>query len=362
MIPHNNNMFQRLLLSTTHIVSDGTNLLLAVIKRAQRGGNSSDIRDVLLSAAKEHRNRVATSVLNADRELGLFRYYGLYEYVRKKNVPWIETLRQKTFSLRSTTAATLTTTTTATSSTITDDNGNNENKERKNSKKVAKVAFMITSLQRSRLFAMGYAPEFVKRLKPIEALLILEHDLSPESVLKTEDNEENVLERLVRENAEMQQREREAALLNTTSGDNGKLSDSVSSAHPSMSSSSSISDDINTQQHLLLQSEQEDTNTFSEKKEHSNDVVSAESLLSTSSSQTDDQSKSGNNDFFDGWFEVVQIESNSSTPPTVIGLYRDKKEAEMCCENKQILAKKREEKSIRNGKAISFIVRRKESS
>ena len=72
-------------------------------------------------------------------------------------------------------------------------------------KKRARVAFMITSSQRLELrTALGYEPADIKRLKPLEALLVLEHGLRPGS--------DDDLRSLVRDNEELQRTEAEGAM------------------------------------------------------------------------------------------------------------------------------------------------------
>ena len=66
----------------------------------------------------------------------------------------------------------------------------------------ARVAFMITAAQRSELSAgLGYGDDEIRKLRPLEALLILQHQVGPGNEAK--------VRRLVEDNDELQRREEE---------------------------------------------------------------------------------------------------------------------------------------------------------
>ncbi|KAL3821847.1 hypothetical protein ACHAXA_002600 [Cyclostephanos tholiformis] len=113
-------------------------------------------------------NVAAIKLLQWDRELNLVRYHGAWEYARGRwwskssdLLPWRRRLRS------------------GSSSPVARDleNGREEEATGKESDgKVARVAFLITSEQRRRLSeTLGYTPEDIRTLKPIEAMMLLEH-------------------------------------------------------------------------------------------------------------------------------------------------------------------------------------------
>jgi hypothetical protein len=168
----------------------------------------------LIHQAKQA-NSVATNMLLVEKEVGLLRYHGITGYFREKRAlmpTWLVGDRNATGmeaedgSRASHSASSSSSTSTTTLSTT------------------ARISFMITSSQRAELIKLEYTEQEIKRLKPLEASLILDHQLHPREaperlpVLVQEYEEELVkakiaaLEQHKREEQERLQREQEAAL------------------------------------------------------------------------------------------------------------------------------------------------------
>lgn len=136
----------------------GSDSVLLVSKLAR---SRSPSRDVLISQAKKA-NTLATSLLRVEREANLIRYHGFLGYFRNVNA-----VTQK-FGFSSSSESLKGDQTTPTPAP---------------SKNVARVAFMITTSQRLELSErLGFTPDQIKALKPIEATLILDHSLLPVDV------------------------------------------------------------------------------------------------------------------------------------------------------------------------------------
>lgn len=105
-------------------------------------------------------NLAAVQLLHLDKEFGLLKYYGIQEYVRR----WIKS-RSSSIAQSAQQKVGVGGTT---SSVKSNDNTN-----------VARVAFMITSEQRQKLSVnLGYTHEDIRSFKPIEALLLIENNVT----------------------------------------------------------------------------------------------------------------------------------------------------------------------------------------
>ena len=119
---------------------------------------------------------MAIKVLEWDRELNMIQYHGAQEYLRRW---WVSKSWSPSslFAGSSSTSAASSTNTTATSS-QSSVGDNDDNNQATNKTNVARVAFMITSEQRQKLsIELGYTPQDIRSIKPIEALLLLEHGI-----------------------------------------------------------------------------------------------------------------------------------------------------------------------------------------
>jgi hypothetical protein len=131
-------------------------------------------RDILLREAQESNNTVAVSYLRIEKELNLMRYHGFMGYLRQSW--WLQQLpEQWSRRLRGLGPPLV-------SSTF-------ESQQQRSSSTMARVAFMITAAQRAALVdKLGYTAHQIKQLTPLEATLILEHNIQPiesKSRLKT---------------------------------------------------------------------------------------------------------------------------------------------------------------------------------
>ena len=132
---------------------------LATAMWKKRSGETA--RDVLVNQARF--NGVATSFLKIDREIGLYKYLGFAGYLREKQIGASNPLTRRLLSYGGTNGG-----------------DGDPNGKKKDNKKVAKVAFMITSSQRLELSErLGYQPEDIKKLKPVEASLLLANNVTP---------------------------------------------------------------------------------------------------------------------------------------------------------------------------------------
>lgn len=152
----------------TRVLGTDSFHLLAAMWRKQNGQSA---RDVLVNSARIN-NGVATSLLAVDKEVGLYRYYGMLGYLREKRIGASNPITKRLLYAGSTSIST------------TGGDSDPDGPEKKDNKnQVAKVAFMITSSQRTELSErLGYEPEDIKKLKPVEASLILQNNVCPDDV------------------------------------------------------------------------------------------------------------------------------------------------------------------------------------
>lgn len=121
------------------------------------------------SSSQSQKNITAIKLLEWDREWNLMQYYGLQEYARR----WWVSSKKSSWSFSSIAGSSINTSGAADIQhqhrTIT------SSKQQQN---VARVAFMITSEQRYKLSTnLGYTKSEIKSFKPIQALLLLEHNV-----------------------------------------------------------------------------------------------------------------------------------------------------------------------------------------
>lgn len=143
-------------------------------------------RDILLREARES-NEVATSYLRIEKEINLVRYYGIAGYLRERNLfqfhtyTWLQSQLPQSWRRGRLGPSSL--------STFEPQQSRMMTTAGSSSSTMARVAFMITASQRSALVTkLGYNTEQIKQLTPLEATLILEHNIQPmeaESRLKT---------------------------------------------------------------------------------------------------------------------------------------------------------------------------------
>ena len=187
-----------LLARARHLLGDASAVASALA--AARPSTVPSARSVLMGLARGQRppNSVAASLLRADRELGLVRYHGLYGYVERAG--GVRSLLLRLPPPPGAGAG-------AGADPGRDgrggggDGGGAAEGDGEGRTK-ARVAFMITAAQRSELSAgLGYGDDEIRKLRPLEALLILQHQVGPGNEAK--------VRRLVEDNDELQRREEE---------------------------------------------------------------------------------------------------------------------------------------------------------
>lgn len=106
-------------------------------------------------------NLAAVKLLHWDREFGLLQYYGVQEYARR----W---WKSRSSSISPSTSIPKSDAT---------EQGRGSTRINQNNN-VGRIAFMITSEQRQKLSTdLGYTQQDIRSFKPIEALLLIEHDV-----------------------------------------------------------------------------------------------------------------------------------------------------------------------------------------
>jgi hypothetical protein len=172
----------------------------------------SSFKDEIVTIAKRDHNSVAVSILTMDRNLGLIRYYGI--------LPYFTQLLQRQQQRRSFSGNGDNNTKEVLETISTKGSRNNDNNSGISSSSTtntppqqqtpsrAKIAFMITSAQKVALIEkLGYDLSQVKKMKPIEALMAIENNISPgndETIAKlVKENEELLKEEAMRKKQEL---------------------------------------------------------------------------------------------------------------------------------------------------------------
>jgi hypothetical protein len=167
-------------------------------------------KDELVTIAKRDQNSIALSLLSIDQTVGLLRYHGILPYVSKL------LLQHRWFSLPSNSSTTQNESIQPSSTT--------NSLQQKTPPPKAKIAFMITSSQKLALIEkLGYDIGQIKKMKPLEALLALEHNVTP--------GNEEVIAKLVEEN--------EALLREEAIRKKEEITSRITTVHTTSSSSSS---------------------------------------------------------------------------------------------------------------------------
>lgn len=171
-------------------------------------------RQTLVQEAQQQ-NRTALSLLRTQKEWNDMRYYGIVPYLQQKMPISTSMLRLQPSSPFATTAPSDATVaapgpTANTSSTTT------------NTSAPAKVAFMVTGRMKGQLAELGYSPEDIKSLTPVEASLLIEHGVAPADkqqqlpdLVQTHEEQQKALEQekaaaIAAENAAQQQQSSDA--------------------------------------------------------------------------------------------------------------------------------------------------------
>jgi len=269
----------------------------------------------LVQSSNRNDALLTTSLLKIDKEMVYLKYEGIEKYTQNK-------FRNTSFESR------LNHLTPSFFSSGTDETGSQQklSAESKPNNQVGRVAFMITKQQRQQLHALNYGDGIIKKLKPIEALLLIENEIEADKT-REDAHWRNKLNALMEENEQRLQGKGEARekssmeksiILDTKANSrirNEKLGSNTKSIPPTTSSSSQ--------------------------------EVSFTSLMRIDSKEVENK---GHNDIpqkqetetENCWYEVV--ESNrigNSDSCNVIAIYRNREEAEECLEIKLDLMKRR---------------------
>lgn len=270
-----------------------------------RKGNKYTAREILLSHAQNN-NGVASSFLVIDKEVNLLKYFGFMGYLREKQIGalWHPVAKRLFYG------------STSYSSTSTGGGAPQDpDNHKRNKKQVARVAFMITSTQRAELNErLGYSPEAIKQLKPVEASLILQHDLAP-------DDKDGKLAELVQEyNDDLARQHQEAKL-----------------------------------QAEKLAASQRVASAGATKGDHEETVVLDGTAAYTDSDKTTSNVASVGK--AKEWFEVIETRVSDDSS-IAVALYQDEDEAKLCLELKEGFADRRAREK-QEDPATTYSIRKK---
>lgn len=250
---------------TQRIGSDSMFLMSKLAK------SPSSSRDILLSQARQA-NSAATSFLRVEREISLVRYHGFWGYLRERNVLPISVFASQKLGFG--TAPSL---------------EKNEGARSKSTGTTARVAFMITSAQRTTLSDdLGYTADQIKSLKPVEASLILENNILPADMVSS-------LPSLVEE-----------------------YHNSLAAAQPQVEEISTAAPSSGEE----------------ESSQHTSDAQSDEEGPMLSLPPGDNGASVENTRL---WYQVVEVKPDATDS---VGLYPNESEAKLCLETKEHLAAK----------------------
>ena len=263
----------------TRLGKDSFSLARAVVQH--RGRN---VKPLLLEQARNS-NSVATSLLHADKEVGLVKYYGISGYLKQR-------LQSKSTSASGTVSDPSSSLTDSSSSSLA-------------APTTARIAFMVTAPMKVELMdRLGYTADQIKSMTPLQATLILNQSIVPDELeaklpLAEQEYEEQrrqqeeLQARLHAEQEHLRQQQEQEAM--------------VHSMHPPLQSSSSSTD--------RAQFFGGGYRSRNELEEHHNIGL----FFSASE-----------------WYEVT--ETNKAGETTRVGLYQDKDEAELGLKTRRDIA------------------------
>ena len=284
------NQMSRWIQAFSRVGHDGIALSKALWTLRRQQGSSMAWKPVLLEQAKQS-NQVALSLLKMEKEMGLVQYWGLSGYVQQRIRPM----------------ASFSTTKTETSSSFLESTQDNDSSN--NNKK--KIAFMITSSMKQELKdTLQYDDENIKKMTPLQASLVLNHQVSPQQykdqipILEAEYEQQMEQER---KQEEQERLEAEAAATATTA--------TTGVPPPSMFA----------------------TSPQGEEHQYKFDFTSSSltpKMLADALGIEDG--------FEDTWYEVVEIKPNGQEVRQ--GLYQSKEEAELGMETREMIRDRQREK------------------
>lgn len=274
------------------------------------------IHKLAISTAPE--NTLSLAMLQIDKEIVHMQYHGIFNYITKKINFSVGTGLKDQTSKR------------------------NLITKNENEKKKAKIAFMITRQQKLILSSsLGYPQDEIKRLKPLEAMIIIEHSIEHDAV-----DWRSRVATLVKENElilekQMQKAEEDIRLKEERS----KRDTQISELGMGFSELP-----IPTQQ-VEQRSADEDTGQVKQlalgSSSDKDETLQAITLKSNTNNSNDEKHMSG-------WFAVQQHFPNDNNAQT-IALYKTEKEALQCVDiKKALLYRQSSKKSNVNVKVYSI--------
>eukprot|EP00978_Attheya_sp_CCMP212_P047201 scaffold421259_cov45-Attheya_sp.AAC.7 len=204
-------------------------------------------------------------------------------------------------------------------------------------RKQARVAFMITAAQKQVLQTkLGYQVTEIKQMTPLEALLIVENQISKHETYK------EVVQALVEENKEL---ERQAALEHEEElrkeEEHQESIQRVTLEAPHTNKKETINDEVD---RLLLLSSENPTNPKEDAELKEKTPVSLEEGVEANLTSMEEETATTKESTSHGdkeWFEVLEIDGDRNTK--VVALFDSPKEAEEFVRIKQDLASTHEE-------------------
>jgi hypothetical protein len=338
----------RLFQSLARIGRDGATLSRALLTGPR--GSGGYVKPVLLEQARQS-NLVATSMLQIEREFGLFRYHGWRGYLQDR---LMGTMRRRLFP--SSQDENLNPTTSESS-----DGGLSPDVG-------AKVAFMITSSMKQELKDnLGYDADQIKKMTPQQASIVLFHNVSPEAykerlpILEAEFAREQEEKQRQQEQSRVLelQKEQEEERKRFETFTPPQTSTVTLSATPSIISGGTSLENTTASNPLVLSDAKEGTKLPGGSipyvpKEY---IESEETTLRYMGSADELPLKFRDREsgFSEIWYEVVEINPNGER--LRVGLYQEKDEALLGLETREMIRDKRLERAAATEPRNTFDLR-----
>ncbi|VEU41954.1 unnamed protein product [Pseudo-nitzschia multistriata] len=344
------------------------------------------IKAVLLEESRQpSNNSVAISLLKIDKEMGLVKYWGLAEYMRQKQDSFVLP------SILSSNSNSSLPENPDSKVSVTDSPGTGAAISTHSASSGAKVAFMITSPMKHDLINnLGYETNIIKGMTPQQASLVLHHRVLPESyddcISKLEEQFQEEQQKLQEQKTCLQEKEQfemEKQPREVDVEDN--LTTAEIAAIPSDNASNSLyvaSHDrdegydrdnrvnIDQKQLILSSSQNEELSSLSSDSRLPNDLATESPTLPSTEDRFIPESSVPKENSTDTivrkeeedmnlWYEVVEIKgekaSSAASDAGVYsnevrhGLYRNRDEAMLSLETRQMIKNRRELDTNDNG-------------
>eukprot|EP00980_Cylindrotheca_fusiformis_P010556 scaffold2334_cov118-Cylindrotheca_fusiformis.AAC.28 len=284
---------------------DGFHLARAILQDST-ARRAVSFKPVLLEQAR-HSNKVANSLLQMDRQMGLVRYYGFMGYLQRRFQPALQADTIGTVSSQHSFSTSSSTTTAP----------------------PARVAFMITTSMKEELTEkLGYDMDQVKQMTPLQASLVLHHQIGPDSFEEKLPIVEKEHQEQVEKDQQQRQLEIKAQEKATEEMEMKKKEEFQKSQEEKLKQQQGGPEE------LVVSQEGSGSSTAQQPKQAvSRDGTFAYHSTNLLLSPVSDPE----NEFAPFWFEV--IETNTETDETSrVGLYQDEKEAIIGMETRQDIA------------------------